>query len=278
LLEKMKVANVAGSDVLLTGPSGTGKTSLAKTYTINTKRPYIAVQMHAEAKESGLLKNVRLKNGEFVEVPLPLLLAYKYGYVAEIKEINLGFAPYLSFLNTLLDRNGSVEVNGEIVHRHPSFFLVCTRNPYSPLYEGTNPMISSTVNRISCMEIGYPEVHEEREALYDCAMSENPELVQGLTKEKAQAMFATMLNFVANIRDALLTPSTKPEVKEILQKRKWTTDIFMDAIKAAKSRADFLQKFIRRMDFSADEFSKIPMRIVSKNSYDLMVMELGKYL
>ena len=79
----------------------------------------------------------------------PLLMAYKYGYVLQLDEINFGQPGVLAQLNTCTDFNNHMMINGEIVKRHKNFVCMMTFNPG---YKGTEELNSALKNRFPVID------------------------------------------------------------------------------------------------------------------------------
>ena len=80
----------------------------------------------------------------------PLLMAYKYGYVLQLDEINFGQPGVLATLNTCTDFNNHMMINGELVHRHKNFIILMTFNPG---YQGTEILNIALKNRFAVIDV-----------------------------------------------------------------------------------------------------------------------------
>ena len=79
----------------------------------------------------------------------PLLMAYKYGYLLQLDEINFGQPGVLAQLNTCTDFNNHMMINGEIVKRHKNFVVMMTFNPG---YKGTEELNTALKNRFPIID------------------------------------------------------------------------------------------------------------------------------
>jgi len=263
-LESIKHSHLTGKHVLLTGPSGTGKSSFAKTYAIDNGLPYISVQFHERISESDLIVKLEITNGQIVEVPRLFLNAFKFGWVAEIREINLAIPNFVAFLNTALDQNGTFTVNGEIIKKHPNFLLVATRNPYSELFPGTKPMASSLLNRFDSMTIDYASQKEEVDMLMNLIKEENEKLNE--TNSKAlRGLLNKIHKSVSITRNHLKDETTmrrlSPEQIMILQRQRLSTDLLQDLVRNAKDLYDLANKFLNKIRLSEEENKLLPQGV-----------------
>lgn len=277
-LQDVRAAHISGMNVLLKGPSGTGKTSLAKTYAIHAHLPYIPVQFHEESTESSTLKSIKLQDGMVVEVPYPLLLAYEHGWVAELRELNVADANEIAFLNTLLDPNGQVECEGRIIKRHKNFLPIATLNPFDPLFEGTKPMNLALLNRFGMqMHISYPSEHEEANLLVAVAINENPDLIDQEGKKTMFNVARTLVKTAKFIRDKMDEFKGNNTIRDRLQKMKMATDFLMNIMSSAKDLQDLVGRINERLTLSAKDKEVIEKAGI-QSQLDAIMIELNKYI
>ncbi len=274
ILKSMEIDHLLCDNILLTGPTGTGKTSLVKTYAINKRLKYVSCQFHERVNEGEILKQVQLSNGKIVEIALPLLDAFKYGYVAELREINLANPSMIPFINTLLDKNGYFYLNSKKITRHPKFLPVATRNPFSEIYSGTKPMPSSFINRFHEYTVDFPVKLQEQKMLLDVIKTENKELHNNTPEKDLFNVIGILLNIVNTTRNKLYYENVSTELKLILQKQRWSTDMLQDLMRYSKNVDDIIDTFLSKFILDANE-NKI---LIAHNiHYAIDLAELRKY-
>ena len=142
-------------NVLLIGPTGSGKTTLARFYCAKNKKPYMRVSLNGGATVEDLvghwiIKSDENKNQVTVWVDGLLTQACRHGYVLVIDEINAASAEVLFKLNSLLDDERILiltEKDGEILEPHPDFRFVATCNPTELGYAGTQELNEALLDR-----------------------------------------------------------------------------------------------------------------------------------
>ncbi len=131
--------------VLLLGPTGTGKSFLAKIIAVEMGAPLLSVQITEGTTVDDLVGSfVPDGKGGFQFVMGPLLKAYTLGFPLVIDELNFGSAGVIACANQFLDKTGRVTINGKTYFRNPNFIAFMTANPG---YEGTNPLNVALKNR-----------------------------------------------------------------------------------------------------------------------------------
>jgi len=158
---KLVRAKVAKGNVLLVGPAGCGKTTLARGLTealgFNPETQFAAISCSPGMSESKLLGRVipRL-TGEDATLyeSTPLVEVYANGGVILLDELDNADPSILVSLNTLLD-NGMVNLpSGEIALRHPNTVIIASANTFGHgadrIYVGRNQLDGSTLDRFVC--------------------------------------------------------------------------------------------------------------------------------
>jgi nitric oxide reductase NorQ protein len=154
-------------NVLLIGPTGSGKTTLARFYCATYQKPYLRVSLNGGATVEDLVGHWIVKSDEnhnqvTVWIDGLLTVAARKGYVIVIDEINAASAEVLFKLNSLLDDERILiltEKDGETINPHKDFRLVATCNPTELGYAGTQELNESLSDRFvgSTMYIDYNE-------------------------------------------------------------------------------------------------------------------------
>lgn len=141
-------------NILLKGPTGGGKTALARKYCAMNKRPYRRLSLNGGCTVEDLVGHWSIisKKGSAITVWIDGILtkAMRYGWILVIDEINAAPADVLFKLNSVLDDERILiltEKDGEVIDAHPDFRLVATMNPTELGYAGTQEVNESLADR-----------------------------------------------------------------------------------------------------------------------------------
>lgn len=176
-MEIIKRAYQNHQHVLISGPTGTGKTVCAQNVFAEMQIPMMRISAHDKMDFDSLvgrwIPNPRKGlNGEpdWVFIEAPLMLATKYGLPLVIEEINMARAEFMSFLHAATDDTRQVIITdkpkhdnpqvSEVINVHPNFILIGTMNVG---YAGTRPLNEAFKSRFEIkMEFDYPEEAEKK--------------------------------------------------------------------------------------------------------------------
>jgi len=137
-------------DVLLIGPTGSGKTALMRYYCALHQRPYHRVSLNGGATAEDLIGHYILKDHCTEWIDGVLTQACRNGWTIVMDEINAAPSEVLFILNSLLDDERILILSpkdGEIVVPHPDFRFIATCNPSEQGYAGTNEMNEALLDR-----------------------------------------------------------------------------------------------------------------------------------
>ncbi|MDU0461669.1 ATP-binding protein [Staphylococcus ureilyticus] len=146
-------------NILLKGPTGSGKTKLAETLSETIDRPMHQVNCSVDLDAESLLgfKTIQTnENGtqEIVFIDGPVIKAMKEGHILYIDEINMAKPETLPILNGVLDyrRKLTNPFTGEIINAAPGFNVIAAINEG---YIGTLPMNEALKNRFVVIQVDY---------------------------------------------------------------------------------------------------------------------------
>lgn len=159
---ELVAAIIDGDRVLMSGPTGSGKSSLVKFVCAKMKLPFIRVNMSADVESSQLFGTLTLKDGATVFEDGPITEAVRKGAVLLIDEWEL-MPPEISMgLQNLLEDGGFLylkEMPGKSEDKmlipHPNFRIVCAGNTLgqgddSGGFSGTFVQNTATLDRFTC--------------------------------------------------------------------------------------------------------------------------------
>ncbi|PFA70700.1 hypothetical protein CN378_00055 [Bacillus sp. AFS015802] len=160
IIEDSIISLSIGKNLLLKGPTGSGKTKLSDTLSSIFSQPMHSINCSVDLDAEALLgyKTISERDGkntiEFIEGPV--IQAMKNGHLLYIDEINMAKPETLPILNGVLDYRRSITnpFTGEIVKAAPSFGVVAAINEG---YVGTVPLNEALKNRFVVIDVPYIE-------------------------------------------------------------------------------------------------------------------------
>lgn len=152
------IAMALGKNVLLKGPTGSGKTKLAETLSAIFKQPMHSINCSVDMDAEALLgfKTIGQEDGkntiEFV--PGPVINAMTSDHLLYIDEINMAKPETLPILNSVLDYRRMVfnPFTGNVVKAQSHFGVIAAINEG---YVGTVPLNEALKNRFIVIEVPY---------------------------------------------------------------------------------------------------------------------------
>jgi cobaltochelatase CobS len=158
---RLVAAIMDGDKVLLSGPTGSGKSSLVKYACAVVAAPFLRINMSADAESSVLFGQLVARDGSTVWQDGPITEAVRYGGVVLIDEWEL-MPPEISMgLQNLLEDDGYLflkEMPGDAVDKtiipHKNFRIVCAGNTVGQGddtggFSGTMVQNSATLDRFT---------------------------------------------------------------------------------------------------------------------------------
>ncbi|MCP8969508.1 ATP-binding protein [Ectobacillus ponti] len=158
IIEDALTALLLGKNVLLKGPTGSGKTVLAETLSYLFQKPMHSINCSVDLDVEGILGYNTLKgNGassEVVFVDGPLMKAMKNGQFLYIDEINMAKPETLPLLHGALDYRKMVTnpFTQEVVYGQEDFRVIAAINEG---YVGTSELNEALKNRFVIIEVPY---------------------------------------------------------------------------------------------------------------------------
>lgn len=158
LLSDTVISLALGKNILLKGPTGSGKTKLAENVSQIFKQPMHSINCSVDLDAEALLgfKTINQKDGKQTIdfVPGPVVKAMKNGHLLYVDEINMAKPETLPILNSILDYRRSVfnPFTGETIHAENGFGVIAAINEG---YIGTVPLNEALKNRFVVLDIPY---------------------------------------------------------------------------------------------------------------------------
>ena len=149
--------------VLLTGPTGCGKTRFVRHLAWRLRRPLVTIACHDDLSAHDLTGRWLVRGGETVWQDGPLTAAVRAGAIAYLDEVVEARQDTVVVLHPLADdrRLLPLERKGELIEAHPAFQLVISYNPgYQSVAKELKP---STRQRFVTIGFDYPGPARETE-------------------------------------------------------------------------------------------------------------------
>jgi MoxR-like ATPase len=149
-LRRSLAGDTIKAHMLCVGPTGCGKSELAKSFFHEVQRPLLRVNLSDGITEDQFIGSRTLRDGEVVFQDGLLTMAAELGLPLLCDEINAARENILIALNGLMDTGMLVipDDNNRVVKAKAGFMIIGTMNPPED-YAGVNEMNAATKNRFT---------------------------------------------------------------------------------------------------------------------------------
>ncbi|MCF8004261.1 MAG: AAA family ATPase [Chromatiaceae bacterium] len=173
-----------GDGLFLTGPTGSGKTSLITQIAARLHWPVQSVTCHGRLELQALIGQFVLRNGSTEFVHGPLSVAARDGHLLILNESDLMDPSELAGLNDIIEGQPLViaENGGEVIHPHPQCRVIATGNSAgsgdgSGLYQGVLRQNLAFMDRFRVIQVDYPALELEQAVVQRAVPSLPSEIV-----------------------------------------------------------------------------------------------------
>lgn len=188
-----------GDGLFITGPTGSGKTSLVQQFCARLNIPLQQVTAHDRLETPELIGHQTIIDGDMVFQDGPLTTAMRHGHWFLLNEADLLDPGTAAGLNDILEGQPLTiaENGGEVIRPHEAFRFIATGNTngagdQSGLYSGTTQQNLAFMDRFLVMEVGYMDAETEAEVLGDKV----PQLPEDIRKAMVQTANAVRTQFM----------------------------------------------------------------------------------
>jgi MoxR-like ATPase len=159
-LRLAEAALAMGRPVFFAGPTGSGKSSLARTLALLNRKRLIEFSLTGETAKGDLTASRRLVGGVTRWTTQAFLEALDRGDAVLINDYNVAYPDVHSLINGLFDKGASVTLpDGRQFRVHPDAWVMATGSLEGP---GVKPLNEAVENRFGAIvAVDYPPIDEE---------------------------------------------------------------------------------------------------------------------
>lgn len=189
-----------GKNILLKGPTGSGKTKLGETLSHLFNQPLFSVNCSVDLDAESLLgfKTLAYQDGKQVIdfVPGPVTEAMHHGTFLYIDEVNMAKPETLPLINGVLDyrRRVTNPFTNEIIHAEEGFNVIAAINEG---YVGTVPLNEALKNRFIVIDVPYLEGDQLKQLIQDSTKVERTTTIDLFVKLSADLIGAVAQGKIA---------------------------------------------------------------------------------
>jgi cobaltochelatase CobS len=206
---------IGGPNIMLVGPSGTGKSSLIEQFCARIKKEVFVVQCHGRMEPSHFCGQIVLAEGNSGStitkwVDGPLVMAMKRGASVVLDEYDMLPPDTSAWLHRLRDeRRVLVPETGELVIAQKEFNLAVTANTMglgddTGAYRGTKAQNMALLDGFTVARVGYMEADDECDVVLNSLDHPTPEMPQAI-RVMRQVAEGVRKNFQEGSMDITIT-------------------------------------------------------------------------